>query len=142
MAYCTLQDLKDRYSERLLLDLSDRGQTPSGTIDAALIGRAIADADAEIDGYLRGRYALPLAALPPVLTDLSLRIAIYKAHTHTVSDKIRRDYEDAMKSLKLIADGSVRLDIAGVEPVSSGSSDVRMTETSRPITAETMRGFI
>ncbi len=142
MAYCTLDELKARYSERMLIDVSDRDDQPTGEIDAALVARAIADADAEIDGYLRGRYALPLQALPPQLVDLSLRIAIYKAHANVVTDKIRRDYEDAIKTLKLIAEGTVRLDVAGVEPASSGSSDVMMTETSRPMTVSSMRGFI
>lgn len=142
MAYSSLELLKDRYGERMLLDLSDRGESTVGVIDLKLVNRAIADADAEIDGYLRGRYALPLLAVPPVLTDLSLRIAIYKAHTHAVTEKIRRDYEDAMKSLKLIAEGAIRLDVEGQEPVSSGASDVLMTETSRPMTVASMKGFI
>ena len=142
MSYCTLQELTDRYGERTLIDLSDRDDAPTGVIDDALIGSAIDDAGAEIDGYLRGRYALPLAATPPVLRDLCLRVAIYKAHTHVVTDKIRRDYEDAMRSLRMIADGSIRLDIAGSEPTSSGSSDVVMTDTSRPITVASMKGYI
>lgn len=142
MAYCTLQQLIDRYSARLLIDVSDRGDAPGGTIDQALIERAIADTDAEIDGYLRGRYALPLSAVPPQLTDLALRITVYKAHTHTVSDKIRDDYKAAVRSLELIAKGEIRLDIAGAEPASSGANDVVMTETSRPITVASMKGYI
>lgn len=142
MAYCTLQQLIDRYSERLLLDVSDRGDEAAGTLDQALIGRAITDADAEIDGYLRGRYALPLKAVPPQLTDLSLRLSIYKAHTHAVSEKIRDDYRAAIRSLELIARGEIRLDIDGDEPASSGTSDVMMTETARPITVASMKGFI
>lgn len=142
MTYCDLDLLKQRYGERLLIDLSDRGDSVAGTIDTGLITRAIADADAEIDGFLRGRYALPLKAVPPLLTDLSLRLSIYKAHTHTVSEKIRDDYRDAIRSLELIAKGEIRLDIDGAEPASSGASDVLMTETSRPITVASMKGFI
>lgn len=37
MAYCTLQQLIDRYSRRLLIDISDRGEAPTGSIDQALI---------------------------------------------------------------------------------------------------------
>jgi phage gp36-like protein len=142
MSYCTLAQLIERFSERLLIDISDRGNAPTGSVDTALVQRAIADADAEIDGFLRGRYQLPLPAVPPLLTDLSLRIAIYKAHTHTVTEKIRRDYEDAIRSLKLIADGVIRLDIAGSEPASAGALDVIVTDTARPITVASMKGFI
>lgn len=42
----------------------------------------------------------------------------------------------------LIADGAIRLDVAGQEPASSGSNDVVMTETARPLTADSLRGFI
>lgn len=143
MAYCTLQQLTDRYGERLLLDVSDRGDAPATEIDAALIARAIADADAEIDGYLRGGgYALPLSGVPPMLTDLSLRLSIYKAHAHVVGEKIRRDYEDALRTLKLIADRTIRLDLDGAEPESSGASEVIMSDTERPITVKTMKGYI
>src|SRR5690606_36496575 len=105
VSYCTLQELKDRYSERMLVDVSDRGDAPSGEIDTALIDRVIGDADALIDGYLKVRYALPLASVPLLVKDLSLRISIYYAHAHVASEKIKRDYEEALVTLKHISQG-------------------------------------
>ena len=66
--YCTLAELKDRYSERLLIELSDRGEVPVTIVDVALFNRAIADAGALIDGHLKLRYALPLAEVPRLVT--------------------------------------------------------------------------
>jgi phage gp36-like protein len=142
LPYCTLQQLTDRYSLAMLVEISDRGETPTGTVDAALIDRAIADADALIDGYLKTRYALPLAAVPALVTDLSLIISIYKAHAHVAAEKITKDYEGALRTLRDIASGMIRLDVAGAEPATSGASEVRTNEPHRPLSADTMKGYI
>lgn len=142
MAYCTLQELTDRYSQRMLVEISDRADAPTGAVDTDLIDRAIADADALIDGYLKVRYRLPLASIPRLVKDLSLRISIYYAHAHIASDKIRRDYEEALSTLKHISQGLIRLDLDGAEPEASGASEVRTNNPERPITATTMKGYI
>ena len=142
MPYCTLQDLTDRYSQRMLVDISDRGDEATGDVDTALIGRAIADADALIDGYLKVRYALPLAAVPRLVTDLSLRIAIYYAHGHVAAEKIAADYKEAIRTLQEISRGVVQLDVDGLEPAESGGVEVRTNAEERVFTANTMRGYI
>lgn len=142
MSYATQAELVERYGEPMLIVLTDREDPPADAIDADVVARALADADAAIDGYLAGRYALPLSSLPPLVRDLALAIAIYKLHRDTASDKIRKDYEDALAQLKQIAAGVVRLAVAGVEPASSGASGVRTTDRDRPLTPENMKGFI
>ncbi|MBN9078193.1 MAG: hypothetical protein BGN87_06245 [Rhizobiales bacterium 65-79] len=142
MSYCTLQNLTDRYGERLLVEISDRGESASDTIDEALISRAIADADALIDGYLAARYKLPLSTTPAIVTDLSQAIAIYKAHARVADEKIAEDYRTALKTLRDIANGLVKLDVDGVEPAASGASEVRTNNPERPLSAATMKGYI
>lgn len=146
MAYCTLDQLTDRYGEQFLIELSDRGalapETPE--VDTDLFARAISDAGAEIDGYLLGRYLLPIPNPPPLLVDLAQRMAIYKAHAAIVPEKIRDDYKDALKTLALIAAGTIRLPgVDGAETVGSGlSGGVQMTEAERPMTVKSMKGYI
>jgi phage gp36-like protein len=142
MSYCTLQNLTDRYGERLLVEISDRGESASDTIDEALISRAIADADALIDGYLAARYKLPLSTTPAIVTDLSQAIAIYKAQARVADEKIAEDYRTALKTLRDIANGLVKLDVDGVEPAASGASEVRTNNPERPLSAATMKGYI
>jgi phage gp36-like protein len=142
MSYASQADLVARYGEDLLIDCTDRATPPAGTIDAAVVTRALEDADAMIDGYLKARYALPLPATPPLLRDLAQAIAIYKMHRDSAADKIRNDYTDALKTLALISGGTIRLDLAGVEPASSGASGVRTTDRNRPLTNVNMKGFI
>jgi phage gp36-like protein len=142
MTYSSQADLVERYGESALIDCTDRATPAAGAIDAAVVTRALDDTDAMIDGYLFGRYALPLAAPPPVLRDLAQVIAIYKLHRDSASDKITADYNGALKTLALIANGTVRLNVAGVEPASSGASGVRTTDRPRTFTGDSLKGFI
>lgn len=142
MSYCTQAQLVERYSEKMLVEISDRADVPTGTIDATLIARAIADADALIDGYLKVRYALPLADVPRLVTDLSLRISIYYAHAHVAAGKIREDYKDALRTLAEISRGLLQLDVGGIEPAPSGAAEVRTNQPERPLSAATMKGYI
>lgn len=146
MAYATLDQLTTRYTEQLLLQLTDRAVPPAGAIDQAVIDRALADTDAAIDGYLAGRYVLPIGETPPLLADLAQAIAIYKLHPFTPNDKIDKDYRDALASLAAIAKGTIRLPLpglgAGDEPASSGASGVVTTDREPVMTADSLRGFI
>lgn len=141
MTYATLDILIDRYGQQLLVQLTDPA---NAAIVVDVVDRALADADAEIDGRLLGRYALPLAETPPLLVDLAQRIAIYKLHRLSVSTKIEADYKDAMVTLDKIGRGDVRLPlaVAGGEPTGSGASGVVTIDRQRDFTPENMRGFI
>lgn len=142
MSYASRDDMLDRCSEAMLIDLTDRADPPTGEIGETVLARGLADADAVIDGYLKGRYLLPLSATPPLVRDLALAITTYKLHRNAASDKVRQDYEDAISALKQIASGVVRLDVAGVEPASSGTSGVRTTDRARDMTPDNLKGFV
>lgn len=142
MAYSTLQQLKDRFGQRMLVDLTDRGEAAMGEIDTDVVDRVIADTDALIDGYLGARYALPVESVPPILTELALSIAIYKLHTSDPDPKITRDHDGAIRALEKISTGSIRLSIAGVEASGTGASGARVTDRDRPLQADKMTGFI
>lgn len=142
MAYCTLDQLTDRYGEATLVSLTDRAEIPTGTVDTDVIDRAVADAAAQIDGYLAGRYALPLADTPPLVTDLALIITFWKLHLYDPPQKVKDDYAGAIQMLRDISKGVVTLDVAGVEPEGSGSGGVKITDRDRPLTADNLKGFI
>lgn len=143
MAYCTLAQLIDTYGQAMLVAATDRGDIATGVIDTAAIDRAIASGDALIDGFLAGaQYQLPLSPVPPLLNSLSLVISAYKAHAAVADEKLRQDYQDALKLLRDIGAGTVRLDVAGAEPTRSSPQDVRTNAPDRPFSADTMRGYI
>ena len=143
MTYVTQNQLVDRYGDLMLRQLTDRATPPAGVIDATVVTRAITDADALIDGYMAGRYRLPLADVPALLIPVASAIAIYLLHGQGSTEKIRLDYQDAIKSLYSISMGTVRLDVAGVEPTANSSSGVSQTNSpSRPLSSGTMPGLI
>ena len=121
MTYATQAELETRFSHIELLKLTDR--TNSGAVDVAVVTRALADADAEIDGYLAARYTLPLTPIPPVLSRVAADIARYHLYGDRVQEAVRQRYEDAIRLLKSIAKGEVQLGIAtGALPDVAGSS--------------------
>lgn len=142
MTYITQVQLENRYGAQMVAKLTDRAVPATGLLDAATLAQALADTAAMIDGYLQGRYHLPLASVPPLLTDLAGAIAVYKLHRTMAPEKVRTDYEDARRQLEAIAKGVIRLSVAGVEPA-SGSADAPQTNTpERPFSPASLKGFI
>lgn len=140
--YATVQQMTDRFGANLLVALTDRAAVATGNIDTALVTKALTDAGEVIDGYLAAKYVLPLATVPGVIADLCQTIAIWKLHITQPDEKIARDYQDALKSLRDIADGRMRVPVAGLDPQLTSGSGAQIVDRDRPFTADNMTGFI
>lgn len=140
--YTDLAALTARFGADMLIRATDRGEVPTGAIDTGVVAKACADATALIDGYLAGRYALPLAEVPPLVAALAEDVAIWRLHPYETDPKLKADYEAAMRSLRDIADGKLRLPVAGVEAPSTGGTGVRVTDRARPLTEDSLKGWI
>jgi phage gp36-like protein len=125
VSYCTKQNLIDRFGEGELIQLTDR--TGAGVINDTVLNQAIGDADGEINGYLAGRYTLPLASVPPVLTQKACDIARFFLYDEAVLDIVKTRYDNAIAWLKLVANGTVSLglDGTGEEVITSGSPEMQ-----------------
>lgn len=141
-SYASLETLTDRYGAETIERLTDRADPPAGAIDEDVVNRALADTDGEIDGYLRTRYVTPLAEVPPQIVNIALSIAFYRLHRWEPDPKVRRDYEDALRSLREIANGTIRLTAETVAPTETGGTGARVTDRARPFTEDNMTGFI
>lgn len=142
MHYTNLAQLTARYGAQLLLQLTDRTDPPLGAVDAALLEQVLTDTDAVIDGYLAGRYVLPLATIPPQLPSIAQAIAIYRLHVYEPEAKIAKEYDGAIADLVRIANGTIRLPVAGVEPVGTDASGVVVIDRERDMTPDNLAGFI
>lgn len=142
MPYCTLQDLTDRFGERALVALTDRGAFAQGVVDAATVARAIADTDATIDAYLAKRYALPLNPAQPLVKDIALSVAFWKLHTHAPDPKVEADYREALRQLQQLATGTMVLAADGAEAAGTGGTGARLTDRQRPFTETNMKGWV
>lgn len=141
--YVTLDQLTDRYGERMLIDLTDRASPGTGAVDTDVTTRAIADTAAVIDGYVGKRYALPMAEVPALITDIAAAIAIWKLHVYEPAGKIEADYKEAMRQLADISSGKLTLPLADGSPTEgTGSTGAKMVDRDRPFTDDTMKGFV
>lgn len=122
MPYCTQQDLVERFGEDELVAVAPAAEGDG--LDAARIARACEDAAGEIDGYLEGAgYAVPLANPPRVVTGFAADIARYRLHDDHASEAVARRYEEAVRFLRSVAAGQVRLG-AHMPGNSTGAAEV------------------
>lgn len=139
MRYATQSDMVDRFGQTEVAQLTDL--VNGAVINTAVLGRALGDADAEIDARVGARYALPLASVPPVLVRVAADIARYFLWADAASEQVRNRYKDAIGLLDKIATGHVRLPAA--EPLAPGGTAVATIGRSpeRQFGADALRAF-
>lgn len=118
MTYATAQDMIDRFREDRIIQLTDSSE--AGAIDEVVLGRALVDADAEINSHLT-RYKLPLASIPPLLTRIAADLAIFQLYGERLTEAVKTRRDNAAALLKSIANGTVSL---GLDPVSQPVQEV------------------
>ena len=111
MNYCTIDDIETQTSTPILIQLTcDEGQE-SVNRDVAL--SAILYSSALIDGYLRGRYNLPLNIHFPLLKVLAVDISIYRLYSRRLANEIPEGietaYKNAISTLRDIQKGIITL---------------------------------
>jgi phage gp36-like protein len=92
---------------------------------------ALQDATEEINGYIGGRYPLPLPNVPSNLERMACDIARYRLYFQQPTEEVRKRYEDAVSFLKLVATNKTHLQIQNVET----SQIVDDTPKNKPSTA-------
>jgi len=118
MAYAVLADLIERFSQRELIQLTDRSEPPADAIDAAVAQSALDAAGSIVDGYVGAKYALPLASFPPLLTDVACDIARYRLYADQAPELVETRYKEALTTLRDISRGAIKIDVAAIEPPS------------------------
>lgn len=139
MAYATKADMLQRYEERELSQLTDIVEPYTGAIVDSVLDQALDDGGATIDLYLH-RYDLPLASVPPALVNMNCKLAFYNLNRNRMTDDIRQDYEDVMKSLDHIASGKIKLDSGGNEP-QSAAAIAQVDGPNRTFNRDSLKGY-
>ncbi|TNX85364.1 gp436 family protein [Acinetobacter radioresistens] len=78
---------------------------------AATINEALQDAAEEINGYIGGRYPLPLPNVPSNLNRMACDIARYRLYYQQPTEEVRNRYKDAIKFLERVQDEKAHLQI-------------------------------
>jgi len=141
MAYCTLDDIKpDQLTETELIQLTD--DDDAGMVDESVVTKAIADADAEIDGYCGQRYTVPFTTVPAMIRKLSVDIAVYNLFSRRqgAPEGRKTRYDTAIKFLERVADGKAV--VTGVEGTTESAADrVSIESATRVFSRSNMEGF-
>ncbi|MBL8575129.1 MAG: DUF1320 domain-containing protein [Hyphomicrobiaceae bacterium] len=142
MTYATQQDLIVRFGERELIQRTDRA-LPQTTIDTDVVARHLGDAEALVDGYLAKAATLPLAAIPPALTKVTCDIARYYLWGETAErdGPVHRAHGEALRWLRDVADGRIRLDVGGEPVAQPGGGAVSYSGADRVFSRDTLRGM-
>jgi len=139
MTYATQQNMIDRFGQQELIELTDRANL--GVIDATVLANALDDADAEINAYLTGRYALPLASVPPVLVKFAADIARYQLYDARASEQVKARYDDAIKFFKALANGTVSLGLDGLDVPVADTGGVQVKASDRVFNAGSLADY-
>lgn len=139
--YCTLDDLKARVPEAVLIGLTD--DEGAGTVHAGRVQEAIDAAGALVDSYAQARYPVPFNPVPRIIKDLAVDIAAYKLFARRGYDEESADrsvvqaYKDAVRFLEMLARGLVQ--IGATAPAPAAPTDVQAKP--RTFSRESMEGF-
>lgn len=117
-------------------------------LDDAKIETAIEDADAEINSFLARRFQLPLAivTIPRPLHRVAVSIAIYwlSERGSQITDLIQKRYDDAIRTLKEIANGTRDLGLPTATPVpeTDNGKIIVVSDNQRQFTRNNLKGVL
>ena len=117
-------------------------------LDEEKIQRAIDDTDAEINSFLAKRYQLPLnlPSLPSPLRRAAVSIAFYwlSERDHQITDEIQKRYDEALRTLREIANGTRDLGVPSDTPVPETDPGklIIVSENRRLFTRNNLKGVL
>ena len=151
MSYSTKEEvremLKDDALNAIIGDTFIEDPAEREELVTPIIEGAIADADAEIDGYLAKRYAVPLSPAPKVINKFSKDIAVYNLFSRIGIDESTDQktylnrYNAAIKFFELVADGKVSIGTEADDPASAAATGFSAKSNTRLFTRGSMRGM-
>lgn len=139
--YLSIAEFVEEVGYEELVRLTDELNT--GRIDKARLIAAIDAAQAVADGYLAGRYSVPIAApIPRIVKSAVLDLARRRLYRLEPPDGIKTAAADAMANLKAIAKGDMKLPQAQ-EPAASptAASPVLVATSGRVYPAGSLDGY-
>jgi phage gp36-like protein len=123
--YASVDDVESRYATDFLIRITNFTDEDEGTeINEDRITTALEDASDLIDGYLQGRYAIPVSPFPEFFIPDTVKLAIKllverKGYEPKSPDEAHVTAgNEVLKKYMAIADGSISISI----PDSGGSS--------------------
>ena len=111
MEYCTIEDIETQTSTPTLIQLSSDDSQEE--VNRVVVEEAIIFSSTLIDGYLRGRYNLPLNTHFPLLRILAIDLSFYRLYARRMRNEmpevIETAYKNAISTLRDIQKGVISL---------------------------------
>lgn len=141
--YCAADDMKSRFSEDELIQLTDKDGSV-GAVVPQVLERAIQDASATIDGYIGGRYTLPLSSVPLILNRLCCDVARYFLYDDQLGEEhqVTKRYQSAIKYLEQVGNGKVQLGINTKNQRPQTTATAVMQSSGSVFGRDNSKGFI
>ena len=148
MPYCTITDLTAIETLAKLVQLSqdlDADQEGAAKVDEIMIDAAIASADADINGYLRGHVTMPLPnPVPDLIRNISTALSVYylylRRYGSKMPDTITAREKRAHEQLVDIRDG--RLIISEVQEATQPAGTVKVKAPERIFSQEKLNQYL
>lgn len=140
--YCTLDDLLDKVSEDVLIDITTDGGIDDVAIDENTVNKAIAGISALIDSFAKKKYQVPFSPTPTIINKLAVDLTLYELFSDRGIDEERdkniiRKYKTAMSLLEKIASGALTIGVPSPIPDNS----LRVESQDRVFSRESLKGF-
>jgi phage gp36-like protein len=141
MSYATQSDMVSVFGEREVIMLTDRSLL--GTIDVTVLADALSLASDEINAYLDGRYALPLATVPRLLTRICCDITRYRLSGGDAqeTEPARNRYKDSLKMLEAIKRGDLTLGLDPAQQEISPRGAIKMVTGGATFNGDTLADY-
>ena len=151
MAYCTAAEVLDMLKEDMLnVIIGDNYiENEDERIQAItpIVEQAIADADAEIDGYLAKRYKVPFEKTPQVINKFAKDIALYNMVSRKGVDENDREktyltrYIAAIAFLTKVAEGRISIGVSENNTEDAARIGFSMSNSPRLFSRGNMKGW-
>ncbi len=134
MFYCTAEDIEIQLGKEPLIQLTN-DNCEQNTIDTVVCEEAILYSSTLIDGYLRGRYNLPLNTQFPLLRVVAMDLSIYRLYSRRIMTEIPEvvcdAYKNAIKTLENLQKGIITLETQDNQTLQNGEYKTNKTELDR-----------
>ncbi|MDL3984583.1 gp436 family protein [Shewanella xiamenensis] len=141
--YATPDNMLSRFGEQDLTLLTEREDSVPGEINFVLLEQALSDASAEIDGYIAGRYVLPLTTVPAVLERNCCDIARYFLYGDKAPEQVEKRYAAVVKFLTAVSKGDISLGLATTgETAGQSELTVSIESAGSVFGRKSAKGFI
>ncbi len=138
--YCALSDIVARVPEETIIQLTD--DAGLGAVDQTKVDQAISDSGEVIDGFLRGRYDLPLTTVPGLVLKIAVDLAVFNLYLRKMEIEMPKPvsdrYDNSVKLLMQIQKGLISLGIEATAAPAGGNYKTNKASTDRLFGKDTL----